>query len=239
MLVVAIHKNHYICTMSIKNWNEDDRPREKFLLKGRAAVSDSELLAILIGIGNKESSALDLSKELLASQENSLEKLARLSIEDLTQFKGIGLAKAVTISAALELGNRKKNQIQKSDPIVNSSKISFEILRPYLSNLRHEEFYALFLARNLKLLKTSRISIGGTDSTIVDVKIIAKQAIDQLATSVIIAHNHPSGNLKPSKHDDHITDQLKNALALFDIKLHDHLIISENEFYSYAEHDKI
>lgn len=225
--------------MSIKLWNEDDRPREKLYLKGKAAVSDSELLAILIGMGTREKTALDLAKEMLRDNHNSLEKLSKLSIKELMYYKGIGQAKAITIAAALELGNRRQAEPHLEIKAIKSSLDSFHILRPYFQSLKQEEFYILLLNKALKPLKVERISIGKTDATLVDVKIIAKLAIENLASAIIIAHNHPSGNLKSSSADDRLTHSVKSALALIEVQLVDHLIIFEDLYISYADEGKI
>jgi len=225
--------------MSIKNWKEDDRPREKFYLKGRNAISDSELLAILIGMGNKEHSALDIAKIMLSDNGNSLEKLGRLSIKELMKYKGIGEAKAIAIAAALELGNRRQGAEKIQSPKIKSSLEAFHLFKTYLTGLNHEEFYAAFLSRNNSILKVEKISMGGTSATIVDFKIIAKLAIENLASSVIVTHNHPSGNLTPSKADDNLTQNLKSALSLFEINLHDHIILAENKYFSYADEGRI
>jgi DNA repair protein RadC len=225
--------------MSIKNWKEDDRPREKFYHKGKQAVSDSELLAILIGMGNKEHSALDIAKKMLASNDNSLENLGKLSIQDLIKYKGIGPAKAVSIAAALELGNRKSVIENIVAEKMNSSNNAFHLFKSYFAGLVHEEFHVAFLARNLKPIKVEKLSKGGTSMTIVDVKILTKWALDNLASAVIIAHNHPSGNLLPSTEDDAITEKIKIGLQVFDIALTDHIIICENKYYSYRDEGKL
>jgi DNA repair protein RadC len=221
--------------MSIKLWKEDDRPREKFSLKGRSSVSDSELLAILIGMGTRDKSALDIAKEMVKDNDNSIDKLSKLTIKELTKYKGIGQAKAITIAAALELGNRKQAEPKLEIKAIKSSLDSFKILNSYFQGLKQEEFYILLLNKALKPLKVERISIGKTDATLVDIKIIAKYALDNLANAIIIAHNHPSGNLKPSVSDDKLTNQVKSALALLEINLVDHLIIAEDKYFSYAD----
>ena len=221
--------------MSIKQWNEDDRPREKFSLKGKSSVSDSELLAILIGMGTREKSALDIAKEMLQDNEYSIDKLSKLTIKNLMKYKGIGQAKAITIAAALELGNRKQAEPKLEIKAIKSSFDSFQILNSFFQGLRQEEFYILLLNKAFKPLKVERISIGKTDATLVDIKIIAKYALDNLANAIVIAHNHPSGNLKPSASDDQLTSQVKSALALLEINLVDHLIIAEDKYFSYAD----
>jgi len=225
--------------MSIKEWKEDDRPREKLYLKGKSSVSDSELLAILINIGSRDKSALDIAKEILADNENSLERLSKLTIKELTNYKGIGQAKAITIAAALELGSRKQVQPKEEIKAVKTSYDSFQLLKPYFSGLRQEEFYVILLNKSLKPMKIERISIGKTDATLVDIKIIAKLALNYLANTIVVSHNHPSGNLNPSKSDDQLTEKVKLALNLLDIQLLDHIILSEDRYYSYADEGKL
>jgi DNA repair protein RadC len=225
--------------MSIKLWKEDDRPREKFSKKGKHAVSDSELLAILIGMGNSEFSALDIGKNILMDNDNSLQKISQLSLKELTKYKGIGEAKAIILAAALELGNRKQAEPNLEIKSISSSRDSFNLLYSHFSGLKQEEFYVILLNRSFKPIKIERISIGKTDATLVDIKIIAKVAIEQLASAIVIAHNHPSGNLNPSELDDKLTTLVKNALALFEINLLDHLIFSENKYFSYADEERL
>lgn len=225
--------------MSIKLWKEDDRPREKFSKKGKHSVSDSELLAILIGMGNKEYSALDIGKNILTDNDNSLQKISQLTLKELTKYKGIGEAKAIIIAAALELGNRKLSEPNQEIKSITSSIDSFNLLYPYFAGLKQEEFYVILLNKALKPIKTERISIGKTDATLVDIKIIAKMAIEHLASAIVIAHNHPSGQLKPSKPDDELTKLVKNALRLFEINLIDHLIFTEKKYYSYADEGRL
>ncbi|MBL7790636.1 MAG: DNA repair protein RadC [Chitinophagales bacterium] len=223
--------------MSIKLWKEDDRPREKFYHKGKSAVSDSELLAILIGMGTREKSALDIAKDMLSDNENSLEKLSKLSVKELTKYKGIGEAKAITIAAALELGNRKHAEPNNEIQSIVSSNDTFNLLRPYYAGLKQEEFYVILLNKALKPIKIQRISIGKTDATLVDIKIIAKLALEYLASQVVIAHNHPSGNLKPSDADIKLTTAIKSGLNLLEIKLLDHIIMAEDKYLSFADEE--
>jgi DNA repair protein RadC len=225
--------------MSIKLWKEDDRPREKLYLKGKSSVSDSELLAILIGMGTKEKSALDLAKDILADNENSLEKLSKRTIKELMKYKGIGQAKAITISAALELGNRKQSEPRHEIKSIKTSYDSFQLLKPYFLGLRQEEFYIILLNKALKPMKIERISIGKTDATLVDIKIIAKLALNYLANTIVVSHNHPSGNLKPSIADNQLTEKVKMALDLLDIQLLDHIIVAEDKYFSYADEGKL
>jgi len=224
--------------MSIKLWKEDDRPREKLYLKGKSAVSDSELLAILIGMGTREKSALDIAKEMLQDNDSSLDKLGKLSIKEMMRYKGIGQAKAISIAAALEIGNRRQSEPRREVKTIKSSSDSFQILQSYFLGLKQEEFYIVLLNRALKPLRIERISIGKTDATLVDIKIVVKLALDYLASSVIIAHNHPSGNLTPSSSDLALTQRVKEALLLFEIQLLDHLIFFEYNYFSFSDNRK-
>jgi len=219
----------------ITSWSEADRPREKLLLKGRVALSDAELLAILIGSGNAEMSAVDLSKHILRSASDNLHELSRWEVEDLMQFKGIGEAKAITIIASLELGRRKL----LSDPVnkkqVRSSIDIYNEMHPILADLNHEEFWIITLNNSLRILSKIKISQGGINKTVADSRIIMKKAINQLASGIILIHNHPSGNLKPSQADIALTNKLKEASKFFDIKLNDHLIVTQDSYYSFAD----
>lgn len=219
----------------ITSWAEDDRPREKLLLKGRSALSDAELIAILIGSGNRELSAVELSKQILAKEGNSLHGLAQLNVEELTRHKGIGEAKAISIIAALELGRRRKKEVGQDKVKITSSKDAFHLLQPSLGDLHHEVFMLLILNRNNEVTSEEQISAGGVTGTVVDPKLIFKTALDKRAVGLIVAHNHPSGNLKPSKADLAITRQLQDGAKLLDIALLDHLIITSNGFFSFAD----
>lgn len=223
--------------MSIKiaDWAEEDRPREKLIHKGTNSLSDAELLAILISSGTKENSAVDLGRELLLMANNSLNSLGKLSIKDLTKLNGIGLAKAVTIAAALELGRRRKLAEVPEIPQIKCSKDVFDLLNPLLSDLPHEEFWILFLNRSNKVISRMKLSQGGISGTVTDVRMVMKKAIEYLASGIIVCHNHPSGNLNPSESDTRITQKIKEAGVIMDIQLLDHLIISENEYYSFAD----
>jgi DNA repair protein RadC len=225
--------------MSIKLWKEDDRPREKFSNKGKQSVSDSELLAILIGMGNKEFSALDIGKNILNDNGNSLQKIAQLSINQLKKYKGIGEAKAIIIAAALELGNRLLAEPSQEIKSIRTSIDIFNLLYPFFVGLKQEEFYALYLNTKLKPIKIMRISIGNINEVQVDIKLITKYAIEYLANAVVVAHNHPSGHISPSEPDDDLTKKLKEALRVFDIKLIDHLIVAEDKYYSYADNIRL
>lgn len=221
--------------ITIKQWAEDDRPREKLLLKGRQALSDAELIAILISTGTRECSAVDLAKQMLLLTQNNLTKLGQLSVSDLTSIKGIGEAKAVTLIAALELGRRRKLDDVPVLPRILSSKDIFDIMEPVMCDLPHEEFWILLLNRANKIVGRHRLSSGGVSSTVVDVKILCKQALQQLASAVVLVHNHPSGRVDPSDEDRVLTRKIHDALRLFDIKLVDHLIIANKAYYSFSD----
>jgi DNA repair protein RadC len=219
----------------IKSWAEQDRPREKMQEKGRQAVTDAELIAILIGSGNKNETAVELSKRILASVGNNLNELGKMNIAELSKFKGIGTAKAISIVAALELGRRRKeSEIVKREKITLSKDV-FDIMQPLLMDLPHEEFWLLMLNRANMVIKKELLSKGGVSGTVVDTKLIFKAAIENTCSSIIICHNHPSGNLKPSEADIRITKTIKEAGKLMEIPLLDHLIISDNGYYSFGD----
>ncbi|MFD1293541.1 DNA repair protein RadC [Lutibacter holmesii] len=226
-------------TLSIKAWAEDDRPREKLVLKGKTALSDAELIAILIGSGNRNESAVDLSKRILSSIDNNLNKLGKLSVSDLQKFKGIGEAKAVSIITALELGRRRRLEEALIVPKITSSKAVFEIMQPLIGELQHEEFWIVYLNNSNKVLFKEQSSKGGLTGTLVDVRLVFKKAIDLFATAIILCHNHPSGKLQPSVADKAITNKLKLAGETLDIKVLDHLIITENAYFSFADESLI
>ncbi len=222
-------------TLNIKSWAEDDRPREKLFLKGRQALSDAELIAILIGSGNREESAVELSKRILNSASNNLSELGKLSVSDLMNFKGIGDAKAISIIAALELGRRRKETETVKRDKITCSKDVFDIMQPFMLDLPHEEFWLLNLSRSNAVIKKELISRGGVSGTVVDTKMIFKSGVENLASSIIICHNHPSGNLKPSDADIRITKNIKEAGRVMDIQLFDHVIITESGYYSFND----
>lgn len=221
--------------LNIKNWAAEDRPREKLLLKGTAALSDAELMAILIGSGTAKMSAVELSKKVLQQVGNDLNDLARLSVKDLMKMKGIGEAKALTIIAALEIGRRRKSQATDDKPRITSSKDAYDQLKENLMDLPHEEFWVLLMNRANKVMKKKRISEGGVSGTVADPKIIYKLALDELASGVIVAHNHPSGNLTASQSDVDLTKKLKEAGKFLEIQLLDHIIIAGHKYYSFAD----
>ena len=219
----------------INQWAEDDRPREKFLLKGKASLSDSELLAILVGSGSRNESAVQLCQRILASAHNNLNQLSKLSVQQLTTFKGIGEAKAIAIVAALELGRRKRSEEAIDFDKITSSKSVFEIMQPIIGELPHEEFWVLYLNNSNKVLHKSQLSKGGITGTIVDSRIIFKKALECNATSLILTHNHPSGKLLASEADREVTRKLKLAGQQMDILVLDHVIITETGFYSFND----
>ena len=222
-------------SFSIKNWADDDKPREKLVQKGRSVLSDAELIAILIGSGSKDESAVELSKKILASANNSLNELGKLSIKQLMQFKGIGEAKAVTIAAALEIGRRRRGEEAQKITKITNSRSAFDLLQSSMGELPHEEFWIVYLNNSNKVLWTGQQSKGGITGTLVDVRLVLKQALELGAVALILAHNHPSGTLKPSEADKQITKKLKVASEALDIKVLDHLIITQKEYFSFAD----
>ncbi|MEZ0129357.1 DNA repair protein RadC [Flavobacterium sp. LBUM151] len=220
----------------ISDWSEEDRPREKLMLKGKEALSNAELIAILIGSGSRKESAVDLSRRILASVDHNLNSLTKLTISQLMNFKGIGEAKAITIISALELGRRQRSEdaLQFEDKIT-SSKVVFEIMQPIIGQLSHEEFWVLFLNNSNKVISKSQLSKGGITGTIVDARMVFKLALESGATSLILCHNHPSGSLIPSTADKEITKKLKRAGESLDVKVLDHLIITETKYYSFVD----
>jgi DNA repair protein RadC len=223
--------------MSIKitDWAVEDRPREKLIQKGTNSLSDAELLGILISSGTKEKSAVDLGRELLMMVNNNLTSLGKLTINDLIKINGIGQARAVTIAAALELGRRRKLEEAPEISQIKCSKDVFNLLSPLLSDLPHEEFWILYLNRSNKVINRMKLSQGGISGTVTDVRIVMKKAIEYLASGIIVCHNHPSGNLNPSESDSKITQKIKDAGSIMDIQLLDHLIISEKDYFSFAD----
>lgn len=221
---------------SIKEWSIVDRPREKMLAKGRQSLTDSELLAIIIGSGSVGESAVDLSKRILRDYNHNLNELGKITIKDLVKkYKGIGEAKAINIIAALELGRRRQDTDPLQRPTILSSKDSFNYLYPLVADLPHEEFWIVLCNRANKVIHSQSIGRGGVTSVVVDVKIVLKCALEHLATSIVLCHNHPSGNLKPSNEDIKLTNKLKDACTVFDITVTDHLIIGDMKYYSFAD----
>lgn len=219
----------------ITNWSEDDKPREKLMLKGKSALSDAELIAILIGSGSRNESAVDLSKRILASVSNNLNALGKLSISQLTNFKGIGEAKAISIIAALELGRRRRAEEAVELTKITSSKSIFEIMQPIIGELPHEEFWIVYLNNSNKVISKSQLSKGGITGTLVDVRLVFKTALEMGATGLILCHNHPSGTLIPSDADKQITRKLKSAGDSLEIKVLDHIIVTEVSYFSFVD----
>lgn len=222
-------------SFSIKEWSENDRPREKLIAKGKNTLTDAELIAILIGSGNRQESAVALSKRILASVDHKINALGKLSVKQLTNFKGIGEAKAITIVAGLELGRRRREEDTPVEPKITCSKDVFDILRPIIGDLEHEEFWVLFLNNANKVIQKKQISIGGKTGTLVDARIVFRLALEYGATAIVIGHNHPSGALHPSQSDKKLTSKLKAAGQTLDIGLLDHLVITEKSYFSFAD----
>ncbi|MBP6287171.1 MAG: DNA repair protein RadC [Ferruginibacter sp.] len=220
---------------SIKNWAADDRPREKLLSKGPAALSNSELIAILINNGSKTKSAVELAKEILTLGHNNLNELGKLSLKDLKRVKGIGEAKSITIAAALELGRRRQATASLEKPVVRSSKEIAGYLKALIKDYHYEVFAVIFLNRANKINHFEVISRGGITGTIADPRVILKKALEEDATSIVLCHNHPSGNLQPSLADEELTKKIKEAASYMDIKVIDHIIVSEDGYYSFAD----
>lgn len=219
----------------ITNWSEDDKPREKLMLKGKSALSDAELIAILIGSGSRNESAVDLSKRILSSVNNNLNALGKLSISQLINFKGIGEAKAISIISALELGRRRRVEEAVELTKITSSKTIFEMMQPIIGELPHEEFWIVYLNNSNKVISKSQLSKGGITGTLVDVRLVFKMALEMGATGLILCHNHPSGTLIPSDADKQITRKLKLAGDSLEIKVLDHLIITEMNYFSFVD----
>lgn len=221
-------------------WSEDDRPREKLLQKGKSALSDAELMAILIGSGNQDESAVELSRRILKEAvSNNLNQLAKLSVSDLVKFKGIGEAKAITIVAALELGRRRKFEEEETKVKVKSSKDAFQYIQGTLLDLAYEEFWVLHLNRANTIIHKTMISRGGITGTVADTRLIFKAAIEKLSTAIILCHNHPSGQLKPSDADIQLTKRMVETGKLMEIPVLDHLIVTDNGYFSFADEGMI
>ncbi|UOU97673.1 DNA repair protein RadC [Chryseobacterium daecheongense] len=221
--------------MTIKFLAQDDRPREKFLLKGKGSLSDSELLAIIMGSGSKDESALELARKILISVGNNWNQLSLLSVKDLMKFKGVGEVKAISIATALEIGRRRAGQEVSEKPVISNSDDAYQIFKNQLSDLRAEEFWAVFVNQSNKVVHLSKLTQGGISQSIVDVRILFKTALDHFATGIIIAHNHPSGSLKPSREDMNITKKIKEAGEFLSVQLLDHLIITQNSYFSFSD----
>ncbi|MCT4590989.1 MAG: DNA repair protein RadC [Carboxylicivirga sp.] len=226
--------------LSIKEWALEDRPREKLIYKGLSSLSDAELLAILIGSGSAKESAVELSKKILKDCQNNLNTLGKKTVNDLkSNYHGIGDAKAISIVASLELGRRRKLQDSEAQAKITSSKDVCDLFQPILGDLPHEEFWVLMLNRSNKVIARNKVSQGGISGTVIDVRLILKSAIDHLASSIILCHNHPSGNLQPSDADTKITKKMSEAGRIMDIPVLDHIIVTDSGYFSYADEGMI
>ena len=223
----------------IHTWNEDDRPREKLQLKGKRSLSDAELIAILLGSGTRKESAVDLARRILDLADNNLVELGKLSLSQLQRISGVGPVKAITLTAALELGSRRQVSSSKTKKKVSTSQDIYEIFGPRIGDLNHEEFWLMCLNRNNAIIGTTRIGSGGISATVADIRIMLKYAIENYASSMILCHNHPSGNLKPSNADIKLTTAVKEAASFMDIALLDHIIVTDSSYYSFADEKMI
>jgi DNA repair protein RadC len=230
---------NYTQKSTIRDWAEGDRPREKLLNKGKAALSDAELIAILIGSGTRNESAVDLSRRILASVNNSLIELSKLTLSELQKFKGIGQAKAISIVAALELGRRRRGAEAGEHKKIVASKTAYEIFYPILSDLSYEQFAMILLNRSNKVIRVVNVSEGGVAGTVVDPKKVFRLAIENNASYIILGHNHPSGNIVPSDQDLQLTKKLKKAGETMDIMVIDHIIVGEEKYFSFADEEKL
>lgn len=225
--------------LTIKTWAEEDRPREKLLLKGRHSLSNAELIAILIATGSGKETAVDLAKRIMDGVSNNLNELGKLGVAELCKFKGIGEAKAISIIAALEIGKRRQGTDALEKPKMESSKQLFQFSQQHLADLPYEAFLLICMNRANRVIHHQVMSSGGISGTVADVRMIMKTAVEKLSTSIAIAHNHPSGNLRPSGADEKITQQIKSAALFFEITLLDHLIIGDNAYFSFADEGKM
>jgi DNA repair protein RadC len=223
----------------IKDWALEDRPREKLLAKGITSLSNAELLAILIRSGGPDTSAVELARQILKQADNNLQELGRRSVTDLVRHNGMGPVKAITIIAALELGRRRKKSDLQEKLRISGSQDVFSLLQPVIGDLVHEEFWILLMNRSNRVIDNIRISQGGISGTVIDVRLILKNALDRLASSLILCHNHPSGNLKPSDADIKITSKIADASKTMDIQLLDHIIIADNSYFSFSDEGMI
>ncbi len=221
--------------LPIKSWSEDDRPREKLMKNGQKSLANSELMALLIRSGRKGESAISICKKVLSDHGNNLHKISRLSVKELMKYKGIGEAKAITLVAALELGLRSKFALEEESTMVKSSKDAFQYMAPSLQNLPFEEFHVLILNQGNRIIKSAKVSSGGVSATVVDPRMVIKPAIESLASHIILVHNHPSGVLKPSQEDKNLTAKLVQAAQFFNIKVLDHIIISDGGYFSFSD----
>lgn len=233
------HKRYTPQPLSIKAWAEEDRPREKLRLKGKQSLSDAELIAILLGSGSREETAVGLAKRILSDVQHNLNDLGKRSLGELLKYKGIGEAKAISITAALELGRRRQLSQVRERPQVRSSRDAFRAIAPLLVDLPHEEFWILLLNRANRVMGREKISLGGVAGTVVDAKVVFRKAIEGLASSIILCHNHPSGNLRPSQADIDLTKKLVQAGKTLDVVVLDHLIVTDEGYYSFADEGKL
>lgn len=222
---------------TIRQWAEDDRPREKLMLKGKNALSDAELIAILIGTGSGKKSAVDLGRDLLALSNGNLHDFGKLRLAQLCSIKGIGESKAISILAALELGRRRSEKERTKNVKITGPEVAYELLKRFFADLMHEEFYVIFLNRANDVIQIKQLSVGGVAGTVVDAKILFKAGFDCSASAFVIAHNHPSGNLKPSEKDIQVTNEIRVFAEMIDMPLIDHLIITDNGYFSFADND--
>jgi len=220
---------------TIKDWSVEDRPREKLLNSGVQSLSNAELIALLIGSGTRELNAVDLARSLLASVNNDLHELGKLSVDDLTGNRGIGKARAITLLAATELGSRRSNSYGTEKVLIRNSETAYNVLYPIIGELEHEEFWIIILNRAHRVIRTEKISQGGLTGTVIDTRMILKHALDKKATSLIISHNHPSGNKNPSEADINITRKIKEAAGIMDITVLDHIIVAGKSYFSFAD----
>ena len=221
--------------LSIKQWAVEDRPREKLLSKGIRSLTDAELIAILIRSGTSKESAVDLAKRILKATGNNLNELSRMQVRDLQKFNGIGEAKAISIIAAMELGRRRKLSEILQKKQITSSRDVYDFFQPFLGDLSYEEFWVLHLSRSNRILAWKKISQGGISGTVTDIRLILKDALEHTSSSMVICHNHPSGNLQPSEADREITRKIKDAAGFMDIRLLDHIIIGNGNYFSFAD----
>lgn len=222
-------------TQGIKSWAVEDRPREKMILQGHKALTNSELIAILIGSGTRKESAIEVAQKVLKLADNNLNNLGRKTLKDLQKIAGIGEAKAISIMAALELGRRKQQTEALERKKISSSSDAFAYFQPLIGDLPHEEFWVLILNRANKILGSERISSGGVSGTVADIKMVFKYALDNLSSAIIVAHNHPSGNLMPSQADKKLTKKIKEAGTVLDVSVLDHIIVTDTDFFSFAD----
>ncbi|MCE3226084.1 MAG: radC [Bacteroidetes bacterium] len=225
--------------LSIKKLSKSDRPREKLNTLGRHTLSDAELLAIILRSGTRTETAIQLAQRILSEHNNSINSLAKLSVNELRRYRGVGLAKATSIAAVFEIGRRRPLATEEDRVKITSSGTAYEVLKQFLADLPHEEFWILILNRANKVMKKECISKGGITSTVVDSRLICKSAIENNASAIILAHNHPSGQLLPSKEDKTITKRIREALQLFDIALLDHIIVGDQDYYSFADEEEM